>query len=131
MTMEKHAVKGIDHHVRFVSLGMIVLDELHLPDGTILYDSIGGSGAWSTCGARLVSGLDRARHIACFVRAGNDFPVDAIKFLDTWGIQSHVVTEHTKASTRGLLEYHDQSFGRRSAFLVPFALLERSNDLKI
>lgn len=31
----------------FVSLGMVVLDEMHLPDGTVLHDVPGGSGLFS------------------------------------------------------------------------------------
>jgi hypothetical protein len=33
--------------IAFVSLGMVVLDELHLGDGTVLYDVPGGSGLYS------------------------------------------------------------------------------------
>ena len=32
----------------FVSLGMVVLDELHFPDQQPLYDVVGGSGAYGT-----------------------------------------------------------------------------------
>lgn len=33
----------------FVSLGMVVLDEICFPDGTVLYDVAGGSGLYSGC----------------------------------------------------------------------------------
>ncbi|TDZ54958.1 Protein MAK32 [Colletotrichum trifolii] len=37
----------------FMSLGMVVLDEIHFPDGRALHDVPGGSGFYSTLGARL------------------------------------------------------------------------------
>lgn len=36
----------------FVSLGMVVLDELHFPSAPTMYDVAGGSGAYSTVCAR-------------------------------------------------------------------------------
>jgi hypothetical protein len=35
--------------LHFVSLGLVVLDELHFPDRETLYDVPGGSGAFGTC----------------------------------------------------------------------------------
>lgn len=35
----------------FVSLGMVVLDELRFPNAPTMYDVVGGSGAYSTVGS--------------------------------------------------------------------------------
>ena len=35
------------HQIIFVSMGMVVLDEIHFHSGNILSDVIGGSGAYS------------------------------------------------------------------------------------
>lgn len=40
---------------KFVSLGMVVLDELRFPDAPTMYDVAGGSGAYSTVCASLLS----------------------------------------------------------------------------
>ncbi len=36
-----------DDEIVFVSLGMLVLDELRFPSSPTLYDVVGGSGAYS------------------------------------------------------------------------------------
>lgn len=53
----------------FVSLGMIVLDELHFSSRTALYNVPGGSGLYATLGARLMDSTAGA-----IILAGNDFP---------------------------------------------------------
>lgn len=98
----------------FVSLGMLVLDELHLPDGKIQHDIIGGSGAYSTLGARLAMEESQNRRIASFVLAGDDFPRDAVEErLRSWGIDYMIQETPGKVSTRGRLRYHDWMFERK------------------
>ena len=97
----------------FVSLGMVVLDELRFPDRPSLYDVPGGSGAFSVLGARLVAGQERASQVGCFILAGNDFPKSAVESFKSWGVNLDIRVDPTRQSTRGLLEYKDTAFGRK------------------
>ncbi|KAI5919352.1 Ribokinase-like protein [Camillea tinctor] len=100
--------------IRFVSLGMIVLDELRLPSGDILRDKVGGSGAYSTLGARLVTGPMGSHEIGCFVLAGHDFPQYVTELLKSWDISLEIDVDNDRLSTRGLLEYHEETFNHKS-----------------
>lgn len=97
----------------FVSLGMVVVDELRSPGNAPLTDIPGGSGTFSTFGARLVSGEEQAADVGCFILAGNDFPDSVLARLELWGIGMTVKVDRARLSTRGLLEYHDVSFSRQ------------------
>ncbi|ETS86124.1 hypothetical protein PFICI_04149 [Pestalotiopsis fici W106-1] len=98
--------------IDFVSLGMIVLDELRLPDGRVLHDCVGGSGAYSTLGARLTAAA-QPDTVGSLIVAGNDFPDAVAELIRSWGVSLDFIVKDGK-STRGLLEYHDAVFGRKS-----------------
>lgn len=99
----------------FCTLGMVVLDEIHLPGGRILRDVAGGSCAFSTLGARLAVEDDQAQRVACYVLAGEDFPGAVEQQLQRWGIDLVVQKRHGLQSTRAKLQYHDQSFSSKWA----------------
>ncbi|KAI1409695.1 Ribokinase-like protein [Hypoxylon sp. FL1857] len=98
----------------FVSLGMIVIDELRFPLSHTLYDVPGGSGLYATLGSRLFETGRRSAKVGCVVLAGRDFPEGLLRQLQRWGITlvAHRIPE--KPCTRGLLEYEDDAFGRKS-----------------
>ena len=99
----------------FVSLGMLVLDELHLPDGTFQYDVIGGSGAYSTLGARLAVDRKQSPRIKSFILAGEDFPYEKVETqFRSWGIDYVIKKQSGVLSTKGRLQYHDWKFERKS-----------------
>lgn len=100
--------------IDFVSLGMVVLDELKLPNGDILQDCIGGSGAYSTLGARIASSPVETEKIGSFIIAGQDFPEEVAELIRSWGVTSEIDVHKSKTSTRGRLEYHDEAFARKS-----------------
>ncbi|KAI1080899.1 Ribokinase-like protein [Whalleya microplaca] len=125
MTAEVSQATGI----RFVSLGMVVLDEIRLPNGEIFHDVIGGSGTYSTLGARLVTHPSKALEVGCFIRAGYDFP-DKIKDLfRSWGIRIEINVDEARKSTRGLLEYHDDLLNRKSFRYTTVPLQPEPRDL--
>ncbi|KAH8591361.1 Ribokinase-like protein [Bisporella sp. PMI_857] len=99
---------------RFVSLGMVVLDELRLPNGQVKHNCIGGSGAYSTIGARLITSPSKSKEIGSFILAGHDFPAEILDILRGWGLSLVVEIDRNRDSTRGILEYHDEAFGRKS-----------------
>lgn len=97
----------------FVSLGMLVLDELQLPDDSNQHDIIGGSGAYSTLGARLAVEDHQSRRIASFVLAGDDFPRAKVEeHFRSWRIDYVIEEIPEKRSTRGRLKYYDWRFER-------------------
>jgi hypothetical protein len=75
------AVRRASHHTmapHFISLGMVVVVELRFPDTPAMYDVPGGSGAFSTPGARLVAGNERSHEVRCVIMAGDDFPAPTL-----------------------------------------------------
>ncbi|KAK4175528.1 Ribokinase-like protein [Triangularia setosa] len=96
----------------FVSLGMIVIDEIRFPDGKILYDVPGGSGLYSTLGARLAV-ADATNRIGCLVLAGRDFPASVVNTLKGWDITLRLQQADDRLSTRGLLQYQGINFKDR------------------
>lgn len=98
----------------FVSLGMVVLDELRFPHAATMHDVPGGSGAFSTLGARLVAGTERSHEVGCVIMAGDDFPETTLAQFESWGVDLVVSRNPGRQSTRGLLVYEDTEFGRES-----------------
>lgn len=100
----------------FVSLGMVVHDELRFPHAPTMRDVPGGSGAYSTLGARLVAGAKRSHEVGCVIIAGDDFPTATLAQFESWGVDLVVSKVPGRLSTRGLLVYEDMAFGRMSIF---------------
>ena len=98
--------------ILFVSLGMVILDELRFPGQRPLVDVLGGSGAYSTLGARLFAAAAASKSIGCLVLAGNDFPHAAEDRLVDWEVSLIMKKDAQRLSTRGQLEYEDSTFGR-------------------
>lgn len=99
----------------FVSLGMVVLDELRFPQAPTMRDVTGGSGAFSTLGARLVAGEERSHEVGCLIMAGDDFPESTLAKFRSWGMELVVSRRPGRQSTRGLLIYEDDAFGGKSS----------------
>lgn len=115
---------------KFVSLGMVVLDELRFPDAPTMHDVAGGSGSFSTLGARIVAGADHSHEVGCIIMAGDDFPKNIRERFESWGMELHVVEVPGAQSTRGLLSYEDNVFGCMwiqllSCLLGNFILIQR------
>ncbi|KAF3803152.1 hypothetical protein GCG54_00011821 [Colletotrichum gloeosporioides] len=98
----------------FVSLGMVVLDEIRFPDGRVLRDVAGGSGFYSTLGARLAVPREDAETVCCLVVAGDDFPASVVEQIEAWGVTARVQKVEGRLSTRGLLVYEDDVFGKKT-----------------
>ncbi|TEA21613.1 Uncharacterized protein C8034_v003585 [Colletotrichum sidae] len=97
----------------FMSLGMVLLDEIHFPDGRVLHDVPGGSGFYSTLGARLAVPPGEAASVVCLIAAGDDFPQSVERQIEEWGVTVHLQETQGK-STRGVLTYHDDTFEKKS-----------------
>ncbi|KAF5485578.1 Uncharacterized protein CGCF413_v014208 [Colletotrichum fructicola] len=98
----------------FVSLGMVVLDEIRFQDGRVLRDVAGGSGFYSTLGARLAVPREDAETVCCLAVAGDDFPASVVEQIKAWGVTVLVQRVEGRLSTRGLLAYEDDVFGKKT-----------------
>ncbi|KAJ8132128.1 hypothetical protein O1611_g1495 [Lasiodiplodia mahajangana] len=98
----------------FVSLGMVILDELRFPRREPVIDVPGGSGLYATLGARLFKPSPKAADVGCIVTAGCDLPESTISLLESWGMTLLLIRDAEKPCTRSLLEYEDNAFGRNT-----------------
>ncbi|KAF2637421.1 pfkB family kinase [Massarina eburnea CBS 473.64] len=95
-----------------VSLGMFIIDEIHMPHHVPLIDVLGGSAAFVTLGQRLFSSMPQ--EIGCLIIAGNDFPLDIFDRIEGWGTTLEVKVRESDMSTRGKLVYKDNTFGPKT-----------------
>ncbi|KAF3917967.1 hypothetical protein ABW21_db0200415 [Orbilia brochopaga] len=91
--------------IKFVTLGMVVLDDiLYGDEEESPYESvIGGSGTYSTFGARLF--CSDPKTIGWVIRAGLSFPPAMYEELKTWGTTMTRAHVATFAVTRARLRY--------------------------
>lgn len=67
----------------------------------------------ATLGARLLHGGPRSKAVGYVLLAGYDFPEAILHLLQEWETRLHVHKMPNHPSTRGLLIYEDDVFGRR------------------
>ncbi|RHZ43557.1 pfkB family carbohydrate kinase superfamily [Aspergillus thermomutatus] len=114
--------------ISFVSLGLVVLDEIRFPNQELLTDVLGGSGAYATLGARLFLRPPLSHTLGWMIHTGNDFPKLMEDRLKSWDATLIVERESDKPSTRGLLEYKDTSFGpKHFKYTTPILTVHDSN----
>ncbi|KAL3477739.1 Ribokinase-like protein [Aspergillus californicus] len=101
-------------NVSFVSLGLVVLDEIRFPNRNPLTDVLGGSGAYAALGARLFLPTLASSALGWLLHIGNDFPEPTQELIKSWDATLITEKESSKPSTRGLLEYQDTTFGPKS-----------------
>ncbi|KAI8717142.1 PfkB domain-containing protein [Fusarium sp. LHS14.1] len=114
----------------FVSLGMVVLDEIRFPLRGTLYNVPGGSGLYATLGARIIQSQLSSTSIGCIIIAGYDFPESVVETLRAWELALQVKRLPDKPSTRGLLQYKDESFGLKEFQYVAPPLQPWPSDLE-
>ncbi|KAL3494892.1 putative PfkB family kinase [Aspergillus germanicus] len=100
--------------ISFLSLGLVVLDEIRLPNQDPLTNVLGGSGAYATLGARLFLPHPVSKSLGWLLHVGNDFPESTRESLERWNVSLLMDQENEVASTRGLLEYKDTTFGPKT-----------------
>ncbi|KAL2849989.1 Ribokinase-like protein [Aspergillus pseudodeflectus] len=114
----------------FLSLGLVVLDEIRLPGQEPLINVLGGSGAYATLGARLFLPAPASRSVGWLLRVGRDFPESTIESLERWDVRLFIDKESERPSTRGLLEYKDTTFGPKTFKYTTTPLHVSINSLK-
>lgn len=93
-----------------VSLGMVIIDEIHMPNREPLVDVIGGSATFVTLGQRLLAG--RPSEVGCLVITGDDFLPSVRSTIEQWGTTTTFKIRSGQPSSRGKLIYQDNTFGR-------------------
>ncbi|KAK0724027.1 Ribokinase-like protein [Apiosordaria backusii] len=112
-----HFSTGPGTQIKFVSLGMVVLDKICFPNGKTLFDVPGGSGLYSTLGARIAAtGTTETEEIGSVILAGRDFPASLQGVLRDWGLSLLFKMDPSRLSTRGLLQYKRPNFTGRPDF---------------
>lgn len=104
-----------------VSLGMVIIDDIRMPNRPPIKDVLGGSASFVTLGQRLFA--DDASKVGCLIIADDDFPLVITEGMRSWGATMVMNTRNGQQSTRGLLEYEDDTFGRRWYIHKVFVLL--------
>lgn len=95
-----------------VSLGMVILDEIRMPNRPPLVNVIGGSATFVTLGLRLFA--TPPLQPGCLVMAGSDFPAETTAEMRTWRTHLVVKSSPARSSSRGMLTYHDTTFGPKT-----------------
>ncbi|KAJ5524052.1 hypothetical protein N7494_010702 [Penicillium frequentans] len=114
--------------ISFTSFGLVVLDEIRIPNQKPLTNILGGSGAHATLGARLFQAPPLNRTLAWPIHIGHDFPGPIADLLQSWGITLVIKEELDQPSTRGLLEYKDTTFGPKDfKYTTPVLAVDESH----
>ncbi|KAF3209598.1 hypothetical protein TWF106_010952 [Orbilia oligospora] len=101
--------------IMFATFGMVILDTIYFKDdwNDPICDSLGGSGTYSTLGARLFCAGENSTSIGWVTRLGSDFPDSILETLKSWNTTLHVIRERP-ATTRGHLRYLDTTLGSKT-----------------
>ncbi|PVI08373.1 Ribokinase-like protein, partial [Periconia macrospinosa] len=95
-----------------VSLGMVIIDDIFMPDRLPLTDVLGGSASFVTFGQRLFASVPA--EVGCLVIAGDDFPSKVRNVFGKWGVSLVTKVRAGRKSSRGTLVYKDTTFGPKT-----------------
>ncbi|KAF9691875.1 hypothetical protein EKO04_009863 [Ascochyta lentis] len=95
-----------------VSLGMLIIDEIRMPNKPPLRNIIGGSSTFVTLGLRLFASDPSS--VGCLILAGSDFPPSVEDEVKAWKTTLVLQKDATKRSSRGQLVYEDTTFGPKT-----------------
>ncbi|KAF2450672.1 putative PfkB family kinase [Karstenula rhodostoma CBS 690.94] len=115
-------------YISCVSLGMFVIDDIHMPKRSPLRDILGGSATFATLGLRLFT--QDSKRIGCLLIAGEDFPSSVRGTIEEeWGTTTVVKVREGRKSTRGKLVYADETFGPKTFTYIHPPLKPNPSDL--
>lgn len=98
-----------------VSLGMVIIDDIYMPNRPPLTEVLGGSASFVTFGQRLFA--SNPAEVGCLVIAGDDFPAKVRSVFEAWGVSLVTKIRAGRKSSRGKLVYKDNTFGRTNTRL--------------
>ncbi|KAJ6262010.1 hypothetical protein Dda_2812 [Drechslerella dactyloides] len=103
--------------ISFATFGMVILDDIYFNDcEEPIQDAVGGSGTYSTIGARLFcSGPGpQPTAVGWVMRIGVGFPAETLDKLKSWGTTMHLIHEAASGPSRGHLHYEDTTLGPKT-----------------
>ena len=94
-------------------------DEIHYqPPKLPVFDILGGGGAYSALGARLLSPPPLSRAVSWIIDAGSDFPPSISSQISTWDTSVLIRTDTSRLTTRGWNGY-DENQNRAFKYTTP------------
>ncbi|GME23854.1 Carbohydrate/purine kinase [Neofusicoccum parvum] len=91
-----------DVTIDFVSLGMFILDDIEFkPPRPPVKDVVGGAGAYSAIGARIMSPPPLSRSVGWIVDCGSDFPPEVRETISHWDTSCLFRETPSRLTTRG------------------------------
>lgn len=115
--------------VKFASMGMFIIDEIHYPPPQDpVYDIIGGAGTYAVLGYRFFS-QTAPREIGWFVDVGNDFPQHILDEINSWDTNAIIRTNLARQTTRGWNFYGENSNEERDFKYTTTKLRIETSDL--
>ena len=97
--------------MEFVTLGMLILDEVFYPIPRVpALNILGGAGAYAALGARIISGAERAAKVGWTIHEGSDFPELVKRQIGTWKTSCEWIKTPNRLTTRGLNVYKQNEF---------------------
>ncbi|KAI8949154.1 Ribokinase-like protein [Xylaria longipes] len=99
----------------FVSLGMIVFDDIEYPDKP-KQSALGGENLWATFGARLFRPRHKSTEVGCLVvsRRDHPYPIELSETLESWGVTTVFHTFCNYPINRAHVKYESQDSLRRT-----------------
>ncbi|CZR70054.1 related to pfkB family carbohydrate kinase superfamily [Phialocephala subalpina] len=103
-----------DNEVFFITMGEIILDELHFSNGDKMVEVLGGAGTYAALGARLHLPPPVSQSLYLMIEAGYDLPSSVEDSLRSWDTRLDVRKDPTKKTTRAKVVYEDATFGPKT-----------------
>ncbi|KAM4064772.1 pfkB family carbohydrate kinase domain-containing protein [Hirsutella rhossiliensis] len=104
----------------FVTLGMLILDDIDFgPSMPPARSILGGAGAYSAIGARILSPPPLSSSIGWVVDQGSDFPQALASIIDSWSTAALIRRDPRRLTTRGWNGYQGPAEKRAFEYLTP------------
>ncbi|KAG0649333.1 Maintenance of killer 32 [Hyphodiscus hymeniophilus] len=124
--MEENQDMSPSQEIDFCTMGMFIIDEIHyLPPKPPVFDVLGGGGAYSALGARLLSPPPLTRTVSWIIDAGSDFPSSISSQISTWETSVLMRTDPSRLTTRGWNGY-DSHQNRAFKYTTPKLRLDEN-----
>jgi sugar/nucleoside kinase (ribokinase family) len=94
----------MDSSLLFVTMGMVIIDEIHFEHRPSVYDVIGGAGTYGVVGARMFLSKSPQK-VGWIIDCGSDFPESVKNEIDGWNTSAVLRSTPHRLTTRGWNKY--------------------------
>lgn len=88
----------------FVTMGMVIIDEIHFEHRPSVYNIVGGAGTYGVVGARIFLSQSPSR-VGWIVDCGSDFPGTIKREIENWNTGAIFRSTPSRLTTRGWNKY--------------------------